>query len=346
LIPLPVRAAVAAAAALLAAACSAQATSAVSPSQAPLSPASRSPYQLGIDLDFYWHPDQNVPALVTQEAAYARGLGANAILISFPVYTGSAAAVAGASTPPPSALAAAVQAVRAQGLRAGVRPLLDEANLPRSRVWFLPASVTGWLASYQKVILPYAQAAQQAGASFFYTGAELSQFAHARQWRQVNAAVHTVFKGKLYFSANWTSPAEARALPASGGPGVTVAADAYPDSHASPGQFGPWWVTEAGELPRGTVLAETGIAAQAGMQQHPWDQGSPSQALDPRLQAAWFTAACEAVKADRLGGIYFWSVYVGQPLDAAPTPATATQFTDSPGAGAIQGCFTALGSAR
>ena len=337
---LAARAASAVCVALLAAACSAPAPRPVPPPRVPASP-----YQLGIDLDFYWHPDQNVTALVTKEAAYARGLGANAVLISFPVYTGSAKAVTattGASTPPPAVLAAAVLAIRAQGLRAGVRPLLSEANLGESRVRFLPASVAGWLASYRKVILPYARAAQQAGASFFYTGAELSAFARAPQWQQVTAAVRAVFTGRLYFSANWNGPATIRALPGSGGAGVTVAADAYPVSSASPGQFGPWWAAEARELPKGTVLAEAGIAAQAGMQQHPWDLGSPSQPLDPQLQAAWFSAACGALKADRLGGIYFWSIYVSQPLDVPPTPGTAMQFTDSPGASAIRACFTAL----
>ena len=227
-----------------------------------------------------------------------------------------------------------------------MRPLLSEANLHESRVRFLPASVAGWLASYRDVILPYARAAQQAGASFFYTGAELSAFASAPQWQQVTAAVRAVFTGKLYFSANWNGPATIRDLPGSGGPGVTVAADAYPVSSAAPGQFGPWWAAEARELPRGTVLAEAGIAAQAGMQQHPWDLGSPSQPLDLQLQAAWFAAACGAVQADRLGGIYFWSIYVSQPLDVPPTPATAMQFTDSPGASAIRACFTALGGTR
>ena len=338
---LPARAAFAVAAALLVAACSAHAPDAVPPPQVP---ASR--YQLGIDLDFYWHPDQNVPALVTQEAAYARGLGANAVIISFPVYTGSATAETGENTPPPAILAAAVRAIRARGLMAGVRPLLSEANLGESRVRYVPASVAGWLSSYQKVIVPYARAAQQAGASFFYTGAELSAFARAPQWQQVTAAVRAVFKGKLYFSANWNGPATIKAFPGSGGPGVAVAADAYPVSSAPVGQFGPWWTAEAGELPRGTVLAEAGIAAQAGMQQRPWDLGAPSQPLDPQLQAAWFAAACGAVQADHLGGIYFWSIYVSQPLNVPPTPATATQFTDSPGASAIRACFTTLGSAR
>jgi hypothetical protein len=223
-----------------------------------------------------------------------------------------------------------------------VRPLLSEANLGESRPQFLPPSVAQWLASYGKLIVPYARAAQQAGASFFYTGAELSTFARAPQWRQVTAAVRAVFKGKLYFSANWNGPARIRNLPGSGGTGVTVAADAYPVSSASASQLGPWWAAEARELPKGTVLSEVGIAAQAGMEQHPWELGSPSQPLDPQLQAAWFAAACGALKADRLGGIYFWSIYVSQPLNVPPTPGTATQFTDSPGASAIRACFTAL----
>ena len=337
--------------ALLAVACSAQPSAVAPSSQAPssqvtLPPVAASPYQFGIDLDFYWHADQDVPALVTQEAAYARSLGANAVLISFPVYTGSAVPATGANTPPPAALAAAVQAIRAQGLRAGVRPLLSEANLNESRVRFVPASIARWLASYRDVILPYARVAQQAGASFFYTGAELSAFARAPQWQQVTAAVRAVFKGKLYFSANWNGPATIRAFAGSGGPGVAIAADAYPVSSASPGQFGPWWAAEASELPQGTVLAEAGIAAQAGMQQRPWDLGAPSRPLDPQLQADWFTAACQAVKSDHLGGIYFWSIYVGQPLDVPPTPATAMQFTDSPGASAIRTCFAALGGTR
>jgi len=204
LTPRPALAATSAAvAALLAAACSAHAPGAVSSSSSSSPPqASAAPYQFGIDLDFYWHHDQDVPELVGQEAAYARGLGANAVLVSFPVYTGSAAAATGAGTPPPAALAAAVRAIRGQGLRAGVRPLLSEASLHRSRVRFLPASVAGWLGSYRDVILPYARAAQRAGASFFYTGAELSAFARAPQWQQVTAAVRAVFTGKLYFSAN------------------------------------------------------------------------------------------------------------------------------------------------
>lgn len=59
-----------------------------------------SPYQLGIDLDFYWHSDQDVISLVTADAAYARDLGANSILISFPFYTDGVTAATGAATPP------------------------------------------------------------------------------------------------------------------------------------------------------------------------------------------------------------------------------------------------------
>ena len=191
-------------------------------------------------------------------------------MISFPVYTDHRIAVAGKATPFPSVLAEAVRAARAQGLAVGVRPLLDEANIRPSRVQFLPPSVSTWLASYTRLIVPYAQAAQQAGATKFYTGAELSKFAHAQQWAQVTVAVRQVFKGKLYFSANWVSSSDNRALPGSGGPGVIVAADAYPGTKDGTAQFGTWWAAKTRELPPGTVLAEVGIAARDGAQEHPY----------------------------------------------------------------------------
>lgn len=316
-------------------------TSSVSP---PAPAPSR--YQFGIDLDFYWHADQNVSSLVTAEADYARSLHANSILISFPFYTNGRTATAGAATPPLTALEEAVAAVRSAGLTVGVRPLLNESNLPHSRPKFVPDNVTSWLASYQALIVPYARAAQQAGAARFYTGVELSEFAHAPAWKQVTQAVRAVFKGQLYFAANWTDSADTAQLAGSGGPGVSVAADAYPDMSVAVSAFDAAWAARADVLPSGTVLSEVGIAALPGAQNRPYEATPKDVPLDPQLQAAWFTAACDAVQADDLGGIYFWSVYVGQPLNVPPDQQTPTQFTDSPGATSIQDCFTRLDGTR
>lgn len=225
-----------------------------------------------------------------------------------------------------------------------MRPLLDEANIGvSSRTKFQPPGVVAWLDSYQKLIVPYAQAAQQAGATRFYIGAELSQFARAAGWQQVDQAIRAVFKGQLYFSANWVSSSDTAELAGSGGPGVSVTVDAYQGMPVPISEFNADWATKATVLPRGTVMSEVGIAARWGAQWKPYVWTPSDAPLDPQLQAGWFTAACNAVQADHLGGIYFWSVSVGKPLDVPPTPWTANQFTDSPGATAIKSCFAKLG---
>ena len=340
----PIRAA-AGAALLAVAACSSTtgATGAASPRTA--RQAAVVHYQAGIDLDFYWHPGMDAAADIQADAAYARGLGANAVMISFPVYTDGKTASAGASTPPVAVLAQAVAEARSQGLAVGVRPLLDEKNIGHSRTKFLPADVPAWLASYAALIVPYARAAQQAGATRFWTGAELSRFAAAPGWPQVTTAVRKVFSGQLYFSANWVSAKDTAALAGSGGPGVSVTADAYQGMAVPISEFAANWKAKASALPAGTVLAEVGIAARWGAQWTPYAWAPSNAPLDPQLQAAWFAAACGAVEADHLGGIYFWSVNVGQSLTHPPTPQTANQFTASPGATAIKACLTELSAA-
>ncbi len=95
--------------------------------------------ELGIDLDFYWHPDTPVSAAITADAQYARELGANSVLISFPFYSVGGVVVGGAATPSPAAIEQAVTAARAEGLQVGIRPLLDETNLGRARTYFQPS---------------------------------------------------------------------------------------------------------------------------------------------------------------------------------------------------------------
>jgi hypothetical protein len=325
-------------------ACSAAAPTAA-PAAATPAPLHRAQYQLGIDLDFYWHPDMPVSAAITADAQYARKLGANSVLISFPFYSIGGVATGGPATPSPAVIEQAVTAARAQGLQVGIRPLLDEANLGRARTHFQPSDPARWLQSYATFLVRYARAAQHTEVSSFYIGTELTMFAHEKQWTKVTRSVHSVFAGALYFSANWTSPHDATLLKGSGGQGVTVAADAYPVLPVPVAEFRAGWAAKAAILPLGTVLSEVGIPARQGAQSHPY-MWKPSDApLDPGLQAAWFTAACQAVPADHLGGIYFWSLSVGQSLTTPPSPRSAAQFSDSPGVGAVRACFTSLGAA-
>ncbi len=49
-------------------------------------------------------------------------------------------------------------------------------------------------------------------------------------------------------------------------------------------------------------------------------------------------------KPAHLGGIYFWSISVGQRLDVA-SARTSYSFVAAPGAAAIKGCFSQLAGA-
>jgi len=347
---------IAAATATLAAFAGFQATAYASPAAHPdASPAghqvAKVSYQRGIDLDFYWYPGMKVAADVSTDAKYAKALGANTVMFSIPFYTSIREPYAGSATPPPAQLAIAIRAARATGLQVGFRPLLDEANLNQkalndpadSRTGFLPTNVAHWLAVYAKMVVPFARAAQQAGASRLWTGAELTRFGHDKGWAQVTKAVRGVFKGALLFAANWVTPNDLSRLPGSGGQGLTVTADAYPPMPYPLSKLPAQWAAKAKALPKGTVLTEVGIAALANAQYKPYAYKPSSAPLVPAVQVAWFNSACGAVVTDHLGGIYFWSVNVGRSLTIKPTRATPAEFTDSPGATAIKACFSKLG---
>jgi hypothetical protein len=300
-------------------------------------------YQMGIDLDFYWYKNMNVPQAVAADAEYAKGLGANAVSIAFPLCACGSTATALASTPPPAALGQAISAARAAGLAVYLRPLVSQGNQASSRVQWRPASLAEWFRSYQAFLLPYARLARHTGVAGFYVGTELSRFAHSGNWAALDAAVGRVYRGPLYYSANW-SDADENALAGSGGPPVAVAVDAYPPMPVPPDGFDVSWAAWTRRLPAGTVLSEVGILTRAGAQDAPYSWAPSGAPVDPRIQPAWFTAACRAVHAGHLGGIYFWSISVGQRLDVASGRASYS-FVAAPGAAAIKGCFAQLAGA-
>jgi hypothetical protein len=306
-------------------------------------PRAAARYQMGIDFDFYWYKGMNVPQAVTADAGYAKRLGANAVSIAFPLCACGSTAAAGPATPPPAVLGQAIGAARSAGLTVYLRPLVSEGDVARSRVQWRPASLAQWFRSYQAFLLPYARVAQHAGVAGFYVGTELSRFAHSGDWAALDAAVGRVYHGQLYYSANW-SDADEGLLAGSGGSPVTVAVDAYQPMPVSPDGFGVAWAAWIRRLPPGTVLSEVGILTRVGAQDAPYSWAASGAPLDPRVQPAWFTAACDAVHAGHLGGIYFWSISVGQQLDVASARASYS-FVASPGAAAIKDCFARLAGA-
>jgi len=298
------------------------------------SPSSATAFQRGIDVDFYAYPGQDVTAAADVTVDYVRSLHANAIAISFPFFMTSryAAGVhAGSATPTPDQLATVITEAQRAGMKVTLRPLLDENALGESRVHLLPVNMPAWFASYQKFLYPYLVMARQLHVSEFILGTELTRFSRSNQWGKLDTATRRIYHGQLGCADNWNVQTD--------GCGITgQLVDAYqpllPPLAAA-------WTSYDASFPRGTVLAEVGIAAVDDAWNKPYLHGWPGAALDPAMQAQWFTAACHAATAAHLGGVYFWSL--GLSVDqTGPTLADETQWAHSPGASAISGCFASI----
>jgi hypothetical protein len=304
----------------------------------PATPLPAGTMQLGVDIEAFTYPGQNVAAAARADVYYIESLHANAVSVSFPFFVGgpgSDTVTAGTSTPTPGELATIVAAAVNAGLYVSVRPLLDETNPGMSRVDWVPADPDAWFASYQAFVLPYAVAAQRAHAREFIVGAELTRIDRMPQWAGLDSTLARRFSGTLAYAANWGS----LRLAEDGG-NVTETVDAYQPARPP---FLQGWMRFDQQLSPGTIETEVGIAAVGRAWRRPYQHSWSTTRLDPAIQARWFEAACAAAAATHLGGIYFWAIGLGQL--SGPTLAEQFNWAHSAGAAAISACFASLGTA-
>jgi hypothetical protein len=299
--------------------------------------------QLGIDIDFYTSPGANVARTARQDIAYIKSLHANAVSISFPFYNDKAGSALGPlpETPSVASVGTLITTAENAGLAVTLRPVLNQTALGGARVRWEPAHLADWFTAYQHFLLPYAALAQRDQVAVFVIGTELNKFANDPGWATLRDAVAAVYHGKFAFSNNWLGVRNDT-------PGLTEMTDAYapvPLNDSAPVSALTGAVAySANALPSGNILSEVGIAAQSGAYAHPWELGSKTAPIEPQIQANWFSAQCQAVAEDNLGGIYFWPLYFGQSLAVPDRADGPTAWAATPGAAAIAKCFTALGS--
>jgi hypothetical protein len=301
--------------------------------------------QLGVDIDFYANPGPDVDALARQDIAYIKSLHANAVSITIPFFSNAAGTAVGAEgrTPDARQLGDVIGAAERAGLAVTLRPLLDEKFIGRSRVLWEPADLSAWFVSYEKFLLPYATLAQRYKVAVFAVGVEFTRFSRAGQWRNLDSAIRSVYRGTLAYSNNWTS--HERPMSGNGGPGVVEMTDAYPPfdlpDDAPPAALAAAWARWARPLPRGTILSEVGISSRPGAYLRPYQWGPIYTPLLPQIQVNWFDAACQAIATDQLGGLYFWTFSFGQLLTAPASVENPGSFVKMPGQTAIARCFSA-----
>jgi hypothetical protein len=307
----------------------------------------RPPVQLGVGIDFYTYPGQDVLSAADKTVAYVKSLHANSISISFPFFMRGphATGVFGSpETPSPAELAQVASVAEKAGLYVSLRPLLDEYALKKSRTDWKPDNLLAWFASYRKFLLPYAQMAQQTHIPELIDGAEFSLFQHSSLWNGLVRGLRSVYTGTLAYDSNWGMP-----LRHNGGIGISEGVDSYQPmpvpASASQARVTAAWLAYDRTLPRGTVELEVDIAAVRGAYLKPYQVSDWHEAsLAPYIQVRWFTAACNALVPARLGGIYFWAVGLGQSTTKPPTLSDPAAWVDSPGETAVRDCFRRLGA--
>jgi hypothetical protein len=305
--------------------------------------------QLGVNIYLSLMKGMAFATIARQEISYIKTtLRANAVSASFPFEVHgvrSNTVYATSTTPTPSELAILARDAKAAGLYFSLRPLLYEPSLGKNeaRTWWTPPSQAKWFASYRKFLLPYARMAQKAGIQAFFTGAELEAFAASPYWPRLDRSLAKVYRGRLAFASNINKKNPRAAIVA----GVEYTIDAYPkepslhDNSSQAAVTAKWEAVDRG-LPPGVIESEVGIEAENGAYASP-NAYLPNGTFNAAIQVRWFTGACDAMAAEHLGGIYFWTVYFGQSLTTPQSAADPAAIVDAQSSAAIAGCYRRLG---
>ena len=319
--------------------------------------------QLGIHV--YWaangrDSDAVIRAKAQRIINYAISLNANSVALTFPFFTYGLTSdrvyARPKVTPSPSHIAIFLAMAAKAHIRVTLRPVLNENALVARNPWAWRGSIepqnrAAWFRSYDKLLLPYAAAAQAGHAATFVLGTELISLEGAPQWPGLVRSVRAVYSGQLTYDQNHDEFASDTANP----PVPSHNVDAYPQfslpDSASVASLTSSWNSWLGDHPlsvrRELTLSEIGIDAVAGSYKEPWAWRNTKNApIDTPVQAAWYKAACNAVSAQQIGGgIYWWYVnFDANPADPRPFRSDRLTFLGRPAERVIRNCFARLSS--
>jgi hypothetical protein len=177
-------------------------------------------------------------------------------------------------------------------------------------------------------------------------GTELNSMEGDPGWDSLVTSAEKAFSGEVAYDANWDNYVSGRIdMPVS-----HLGIDAYfpvkVTDTASVARLVEGWNTwldkkTSGDLPNIT-LAEAGIGAMNGAYKAPGDFYTKN-AVNPRVQANWYTAVCKVVQERRMSGVYWWSIYFDDDPNTPPDDKTASRldFAGRPRSEkAVRTCFT------
>ena len=295
----------------------------------------------------------------SESADFLGGLGANAALVSFPLFTSgwtSSEVTTGidptdpkSRTPTPEEVGILVDALEARGIAVTIRPLLNEGTISPQhwRGSIAPKNRSRWFRSYRTTIGPYLAMAEAHHAHAFDIQSELQNLVGDPHWTTLIAWAHSQFSGTIVWNPDYIRSAPSVIAR----PHTKLALDLYPGlpltDSATIGQIVAAWNAwyrsgTAPQTPLQTTIAEVGIPALSGMYASPWKHGcadiSSPCTIDQSIQAHWFTAACQFAKQNGFAGISFWTTFHTKlPSLTLPNPDPNQIQPDS--LAAIKACF-------
>jgi hypothetical protein len=251
-------------------------------------------------------------------------LGLKAVAIDWdynvPSYGSDVVETSKTRTPTIADLKALTEIAQADGLRVEYRALFAINNSDTRDGSITPNHVSVWLNSLLSTETPALKLAEDEGVSEFVVGTEMASVDRSWEWGRFFRKAAKIYQGNLSY-ASWGGRSNAH----SGGffdqnrvvlPTRDLGTSAYPSidlsSNASVGQLTKAWedfltAYTPNSVLRRTTIDEIGIPALAGSYRDPWRWDGLSGTADPTVQARWFEAACRAVTAEHMRGIYFWS---------------------------------------
>ncbi len=221
-------------------------------------------------------------------------------------------------------MAAEVASAHARGLRVMLKPHIWSSDFWDGSEWHGTIDQTSaedhrqWWNSYRKLILFYAEFAEQTKCDYYCIGTELVQMTttYPQEWRTLIADVREIFKGKISYAAHWEQEWKQ----------ITfwdaldfIGLGAYfplnlPDS-ASTAQLVSAWQPHrkaidsvARKFNRHVVFLEAGYRPVAGTWREPWlyDGGQ----YNPAAQGRAFDALFQAFANDTwFRGLYVWKSF-------------------------------------
>ena len=224
-------------------------------------------------------------------------------------------------TPTIADLAALTDIAKSYGLRVEYRVLFAINNKDSRSTSIQPKHFREWLYWLLFTEIPALRLAQEKHVSEFVVGTEMASIDQSPLWGTFFDNAAKVYSGILSYASYG-----GRGIPGSGGffSGRRVAlpihdfgASAYPSialsDDASVASLTRAWKNfltrgTSGSVLRSTAIDEIGIPMVADAYIDPWQWDGITGPADPTIQARWFEAACNAVTAEHMRGIYFWSM--------------------------------------